>query len=70
MHCPVQETGRLVAKRPVTIVVALGSAILYGAAAVSMNFINKLALQVFGLANTLLLIQMTAVILVVAALKV
>lgn len=58
------------ARSPVSAAASLGSALLYGAAAVSMNFINKLTLQVFGLVNTLLLLQMSAVVLVVAALRV
>lgn len=66
-----QETLKQVSMRlPVSAAMALGSAFLYGGAAVSMNFINKLTLQVFGLANTLLLLQMSAVVIVVAALKV
>lgn len=65
-----KENGKPLNLRPVSLVLAGGSALLYGASAISMNFINKLTLQVFGLANTLLCCQMLAVILTVACLRV
>ena len=96
-----QASGKAPPMRHVSATLALGSAFIYGAAAVSMNFVNKLTLQVvmhvrfscktvefqrrgdtlsaftlawpvqvFGLANTLLFFQMTAVVLVIVLLKV
>lgn len=44
----------------VSLALAAGSCILYGCSAISMNFVNKLTLQIFGLANTLLLLQVPA----------
>lgn len=41
-----QGDGKTHAMRPVSTALALGSAVLYGGAAVSMNFVNKLTLQV------------------------
>lgn len=47
----VQDAGRSFQKRPVSVAMALTSALLYGGAAVSMNFINKLTLQVISAAQ-------------------
>ncbi|BDA44780.1 UDP-N-acetylglucosamine/UDP-glucose/GDP-mannose transporter [Coccomyxa sp. Obi] len=66
---PSQGDGKAPPMRHVSATLALGSAFLYGAAAVSMNFVNKLTLQVFGLANTLLFFQMSAVVLTIVLLK-
>ena len=65
-----QETGKHVPERKVSLALSMGSAGLYGAVAVAMGFANKGTLQVFGLANTLLFLQMCTVILVVGALRV
>ncbi|KAK9797084.1 hypothetical protein WJX73_006121 [Symbiochloris irregularis] len=48
---------------------ALGAAVLYGAAAISMNFINKASLRVYPLPQTLLLLQMGATLLVLLTLQ-
>ena len=66
----VQETGRHVPERRVSLALSMGSAALYGMVAIAMGFANKAALQIFGLANTLLLLQMCSVIIVVGALRV
>lgn len=65
-----QETGKHVPERKISLALSMGSAGLYGAVAIAMGFANKATLQMFGLANTLLLLQMCAVILVVGALRV
>lgn len=57
-------------ERKVSLALSMGSAGLYAAVAVAMGFANKATLQVFGLANTLLLLQMCAVIIVVGTLRV
>ena len=56
--------------RPVPLTLAAGSALLYCMASISMNFINKLTLQVFGLANTLLILQNCTILLTVGCLRV
>ena len=43
---------------------------MYCVASILMNFINKLTLQVFGLANTLLILQNSAILLTVGCLRV
>ena len=65
-----QETGRHVPERKVSLALSMGSAALYGMVAIAMGFANKAALQIFGLANTLLLLQMCTVLIVVGALRV
>lgn len=65
-----QETGRHVPERRVSLALSMGSAALYGTVAVAMGFANKAALQTFSLANTLLLLQMCSVILGLGALRV
>ena len=65
-----QETGRHVPERKVSLALSMGSAALYGTVAIAMGFANKAALQIFGLANTLLLLQMCTVLIVVGALRV
>ena len=65
-----QETRKHVPERRVSLALSMGSAALYGAVAIAMGFGNKAALQIYGLANTLLLLQMCTVILVVGALRV
>ena len=57
-------------ERKISLALSLGSAGLYAAVAVAMGFANKATLQEFSLANTLLLLQMCAVIFVVGALRV
>ena len=57
-------------ERKISVALSLGSAGLYAAVAVAMGFANKATLQEFSLANTLLLLQMCAVIFVVGALRV
>ena len=57
-------------ERKISLALSMGSAGLYGAVAVAMGFANKATLQLFGLANTLLLLQMCAVIIIVGALRV
>ena len=57
-------------ERKISLALSMGSAGLYAGVAVAMGFANKATLQVFGLANTLLLLQMCAVIVVVGALRV
>ncbi len=57
-------------ERKVSLALSMGSAMLYAAVAVAMGFANKATLQVFGHANTLLLLQMCAVIIVVGTLRV
>lgn len=49
---------------------ALSAACLYGAAAISMNFINKASLHVYPLPNALLLLQMLATLLALLPLHV
>ena len=52
-----------------TLVLAVGSAVLYAVCAISMNFTNKAALMVFPYANTLLFIQMLTVLAVILPLR-
>ena len=71
LHCSnMQETGRHVPERKISLALSMGSAALYGTVAIAMGFANKAALQIFGLANTLLLLQMCMLIIVVGALRV
>lgn len=65
-----QETGKYVPERKISLALSMGSAGLYGAVAVAMGFANKATLQIFPMANTLLLLQMCAVIVVVGTLRV
>ena len=65
-----QEIGRHVPERKVSLALSMGSAALYGTVAIAMGFANKAALQIFGLANTLLLLQMCIVLIVLGALRV
>ena len=57
-------------ERKISLALSMGSAGLYGAVAVAMGFANKATLQIFPMANTLLLLQMCAVIVVVGTLRV
>ena len=57
-------------ERKISLALSMGSVTLYGAVAVAMGFANKATLQIFPLANTLLLLQMCAVIVVVGTLRV
>ena len=62
--------SQAVARSQRALVMALSAAGLYGAAAISMNFVNKASLHVYPLPNALLLLQMVATLLVLAPLQV
>lgn len=61
---PSKDHGKAINLRgSASLALAAGSCLLYGCSAISMNFINKLTLQVFGLANTLLFMQVCILLL-------